>query len=973
MSYFKEHYHEFRYPIKVDESTPGFRNAQLGAIHSAAGHLSNRKDPGIITMPTGSGKTAVLIASAFIMQAKRVLIITPSRLVREQIVEEVSKLITLKEAQAIPADIPNPKVKSIQKRISSLEEWETLREFDVVVATIQSISPEYHTIPEPPTDLFDLVLIDEAHHSPARTWQRVLDHFKSSKRLLFTATPFRQDQKEIKGKFIYTYSLDQAYTDGIFGQFSFQAVVPFEGEGHDEAIARATEQKFLSDKRAGYNHRIMVRTDGVPRAKELLELYKRITNLKLDLITGNNTLASVKKKIELLKNGGLDGIVCVNMAGEGFNFPSLKIAAIHAPHKSLNVTLQFVGRFARTAGANLGPATFLAIPSDVKIEEERLYDSRAIWQVMIHNLAALRMNQEIETREALQSFTVIDAVPDLSDLSLYTLEPYYHVKIYQLQGDINIEEEIKFPSRFQMVYHGVSLPLNTAIYITREISLPRWTDDNRLSNLESDLFIFYFDRTSKLFFVCASRKSAGIYEELMDSFTHANPRVLPLVRLNKALNDLTATEFFNVGMRNRVASNTSESYRIIAGSSADKSVLRSDSRLYHRGHAFGKALDRGEQVTIGLSSASKIWSNKSSKLPELIEWCKRLAVKIISNRTPITNSGLDNLSPGEELTELPQNIISADWPKSIYLNPPMAVISDAEGNPLRVPLIYFNLSVDESASTPNATMCVITFNSLNYRFTFSLETNHFFELASENEPEIKVEHGRTVISLIEYINHEMLVFHTNDLALIDGISIFRAPPDSFSPLNTEIIEVTDWIAQNVDTRCEFGDAREGMISIHSYIGSLLESSDADIAYYDHSTGEIADYISFKNRDGRILISFYHCKKSPSANPGHDIRSMSELTTQIVKSVIWTSKQRILDNIRRRYTQRIGAHTFVKGNLEELESLLTGATAASIDFEFIAVQPGLKKDGLTAELSNMLAAGSDYLKRGGYLGVRILSS
>lgn len=101
MSYFKQHYSEFRYPNQEDGVNPCFRNAQLGTIHSASGHLSNRKDPGIITVPTGLGKTAVLIASAFVMQANRILIITPSGLVREQIADKVGKLITLKEVQAI--------------------------------------------------------------------------------------------------------------------------------------------------------------------------------------------------------------------------------------------------------------------------------------------------------------------------------------------------------------------------------------------------------------------------------------------------------------------------------------------------------------------------------------------------------------------------------------------------------------------------------------------------------------------------------------------------------------------------------------------------------------------------------------------------------------------------------------------------------------------------------------------------------
>ncbi len=340
----------FRYPLRA-EGVLGFRPAQLGAIHAAAAHFFNRSEPGIITMPTGSGKTAVLIAAAYVLRAQRVLIITPSRLVREQIAEEMASLLTLKEIGALPNDHPAPSVFSTKRRVTTATEWEAMRGYDVVVGTVQSISPEFESVPEPPADLFDLVLVDEAHH------------------------PFRQDQKEIRGRFLFTYDLKDAFDEGIFGEIAYQPVMPEVGEDHDQTIARATERQFIADREAGYRHHVMVRTDSRRRATDLVAIYESATTLRLAVVTGDKSLRYVKRIITQLQDNELDGIICVNMLGEGFNFPSLKIAAIHAPHRSLGVTLQFVGRFARTAGSDLGRATFLAIPSDIEIEAERLYDA----------------------------------------------------------------------------------------------------------------------------------------------------------------------------------------------------------------------------------------------------------------------------------------------------------------------------------------------------------------------------------------------------------------------------------------------------------------------------------------------------------------------------------------------------------------------------------------------------------------------
>ncbi|WP_425553416.1 DEAD/DEAH box helicase family protein [Kribbella hippodromi] len=51
---------------------------------------------------------------------------------------------------------------------------------DVVVGTPNVLSPSYDEIAQPPADLFDLVIFDEAHHTPAATYSVLIDAFQTS-------------------------------------------------------------------------------------------------------------------------------------------------------------------------------------------------------------------------------------------------------------------------------------------------------------------------------------------------------------------------------------------------------------------------------------------------------------------------------------------------------------------------------------------------------------------------------------------------------------------------------------------------------------------------------------------------------------------------------------------------------------------------------------------------------------------------
>ena len=363
MSYFAEHYSALKYPFECDDS-PGLRSSQLGAIHAIASYFSLRKrNAGMIVMPTGSGKTAVLMMAPFLTMAQKVLIVTPSKLVRSQIYDDYSALKTLKKAKVFDTQETAPQVFEMDHLLSD-DMRDTIEQSDVVVATSQcALSLSEDTI----STTFDLILIDEAHHSAAPTWRQILINMHNAKRYLFTATPFRMDNKEISGDVIYYYPLSMAYSDGIFGDIRY---IPIRlGPNKDTLIAKEAERVLLNDRNLGLNHFLMVRTDGKDKAKQLQNLYSECTTLKLQRIDSSMTHRTIRLCIAALKSMKIDGIICVDMLGEGFDFPNLKIAAIHAPHKSLASTLQFIGRFARTNADNIGAAKFIAMNDDELVIE----------------------------------------------------------------------------------------------------------------------------------------------------------------------------------------------------------------------------------------------------------------------------------------------------------------------------------------------------------------------------------------------------------------------------------------------------------------------------------------------------------------------------------------------------------------------------------------------------------------------------
>lgn len=962
-SYFAQHYSSIRYPISHTVSEPGLRRAQQGAIHAINAYFTLNKEPGIVTLPTGSGKTAVLMLSAFTQQAKRVLVVTPNRLVRKQTADGFRELSVLKRAEVLPENIAYPKVLEVTQQIRDTETWSSLKSYDVVVSTPHCISPHYEKIVAPPDDLFDMVLIDEGHHAPAITWKRILESFPQAKRILFTATPFRRDKKEIQGHFIYDFPLGEAWKDGIYSEIRY---VPVTGELNEEEtadirIAQTTESVYRQDQADGYAHSIMIRTNNKKRALELLKIYQENTGLKLAPIYSGIPDKEISTTISALRSHQIDGVICVDMMGEGFDFPNLKIAAIHVPHKSLQVTLQFIGRFARP-GEKIGMAKFIAAPAFIEGESVKLYNETKAWQDIVINLSEWAIGREKQNRENLKTFEGPDIFDSaLEDLSLYSLAPYQHAKIYSIPEDveINLIQLLNFKG-LEIAYRNYSHELSTVIYVVREIVEPKWSGSEHIQAISLDMALIYFDQDNRLLFINSTRKSESLYEHLASQLAAERQRPLPMHEINRILLDMKELKFHNVGMKAMTTPDPNLSYQISAGTSADKSIDQLDSEQFFQGHAAGTGKENNQKSTLGYSSNSKLWGITYQQIPELIEWYQALATKIRRKEQPITGTGLDNLSVGEEIFGIPDNVLCAHWDPSLYKKSGVqAFWTDENGDSVKTNLLQLEIQILHEESSQEQ-LCIQISADSNFRtqLLYSLKEERLFQARPGLYHPMTITKGTDKVDLLDYLISHPLMFRCIDTTVLQGRTLYRNSVQLDEGLPEDLFEILDWKAFGVNIQNEEGPEKGGLISIQSYLAKHLDSHQA--IFHDHGSGEMADFITLQEIESNYVISLYHCKGSEKPTPGARVTDVYEVMSQAMKSVNWLQISRIYRQIYHRHKST--GKKFIKGSLDDFHQVALNTRKLGIIFKVIVVQPGISQAAIDQKINRVIAGVNYYIRK-----------
>jgi superfamily II DNA or RNA helicase len=959
----------------VRVGVPGLRRGQRAAIHALIGHLTLKSEPAIAVLPTGAGKTDVAILLPYLLSARRVVIVVPSDSVRGQVAKRFETLSVLKKIGVLPEDTTSPKILKLANRISSKEDWDELRSFDVVVTTPHSISPALKGVLQPPADLFDLLLIDEAHHSPAKTWQAVLDAFPQAKRALFTATPFRRDKKQIKGTIVANYSLRDARKDGVFGDIEYHPVSTVPGEDSNVAIAKSVEHAFCEDQKAGLKHSILVRASSIPHAEALLELYGRETSLKLEVIHSQYSSKRIENAIKLLENQTLDGVICVNMLGEGFDQPSLKIAALHAPHASLGVTLQFIGRFARVGDDSLGKASFFAVPSEIEGEMESLFHEDSVWPDLIVNLAQTRVLLEDQIRSDLATFQTPEVQESgMEEVSLYALRPGFHVKVYRVPEDVDVRfgRKISLPRPFEVMYSQSSEDLSVEVLIAREQQRPRWSDQLRFGRTEYELFVVHFAPDAGLLFICASRRADSMYRAIAKEYIGEAFKGLPLYMINRVLSGLSKVECFSIGMKNRLHSAKQESYRILAGHGAHQAIRKSDGRLFHQGHVFCTANDEAQKrITIGYSSGSKIWSTGKGSIPQLIRWCSDLSRKIVSTNSKVSAPGLDILEVGVPLVNLPTNVFAVDWDPLVY-EESVEVEVDGIADPLL--LADLSLRIDRTRSSGQILHVMLDNEDTEWDFEFQVSRSNFF--TQIDGPTVIVVHAGDRLSLADFLNEYPLYFYCTDLAKIHGDEFFPSSSKG-EPFDRNLITPISWATEGVNPEREFwkkGQATGGKLSIHGYLEKTLDQAGNNVVLYDHRSGEVADFLTIAEGPQTITLSLHHCKGAGGSNAGDRVGDVYEVCGQVVKSFnLALDEKLLLKHVRRRVNKGKVRSRFIRGSVSEIERIFRESAGKRLAYRFVIVQPGISQSRVSADSLSVLAAANEFVHSLGASDVVVLGS
>ncbi|NBJ17021.1 MAG: DEAD/DEAH box helicase [Dehalobacter sp. 4CP] len=950
----------------------GLRPPQIGALHAIAAHFTVGKsfEPATVVLPTGTGKTETMLSFQIYKRLLRTLVIVPSNTLRTQISGKFLSLGILSDLGVIPPETIGPNVARLNTGLRSEEEARAIIEkANVIVALPQTLSastPEaLRVLTECCTDL----IVDEAHHIPASQWSQVRQMFSEKRIIQFTATPFRRDNKRIDGIIIFNYKLGDAQAAGYYRPINLKTIEEFgDEEKRDLRIAEEALAALRRDRNElKRDHILMARCESKERAIKVFQLYEKLApEMSPQLVySGSGRTRENREALDkLIKRGGDAShiVVCVDMLGEGFDLSNLKVAALHDAHKSLAITLQFIGRFTRKGNwEQIGEATVVVNIADPDTEAklEALYAEGADWDALIKRLSEERIDQEIRLQD------IVNSLREDGDLhtylSLWNLRPSLSTQIFKTQcEDWNPENYVTVIPKYSESWRSISRDKDVLVVVVHNKTRVRWGNYQNLLDRQYHLIIARWDKKNNALFIYASDydalKSTDLAKAITDEYTvlHHGPVIFNI------LNNVDLPLVKNLGS-SRIGAISFTSYFGPNVTEGLASIERAESALNNIACV---GYENGERVLWGCTQKrGKVWQQASGTIAQWIDWTKDTWEKVSAEEElNIANITNDFLRPNKLSKPYKEYPISVQWGEQAQV-----AFSDHQYivfGTTEVPLYLVDLRISEVRDNGEIIICLSS-EKASSEYSFRIDGNsvagYYYEKISGPDVYYLKSNG-SKIEVREYFVIDPVIVRYADGTY--SYNCYHIPiPMNAGEFPRDRLEVWEWssIPLNKESIGKAGD--QNTIQYRSF---LAVADEYDVVFNDDGKGEAGDLVCLKDIDeSTIKLCLVHCKGALGGQISNDIRNFYTICGQAQKSITikHLGMTRLYYDLKRRDEIWVseGYSRFLKGDIKPLSYFKEKARRSKLQFEVIIVQPGGSKVALSTDILKLLGTTELFIK------------
>lgn len=940
----------------------GLRPPQIGGLHAIGAHWSLYQQPATIVMPTGTGKTETMLATLVAYSPGSLLVVVPSKVLRDQTAKKFLTLGLLRYLGNLLPETRNPIVGVIKKRPQSEHDLDIFDKCNVVIATMSAMGEGANSPSLPVANHAKTLIVDEAHHIGAKGWGAFREKFIDNKVLQFTATPYRRDGKLVDGKVIYEYPLHSAQKDGYFKNINFEPVYEIDQDDADEAIAIKSVGVLRSDISSGRDHLMMARCESIGRARTIHAIYNRIAP-DLNPVLIHSEADEADTSIELIKSRRSRIAVCVNMLGEGFDLPQLKIAAVHDTHKSLAVLLQFTGRFTRSSGEAIGDATVVAniADQDVSSALERLYSEDADWNHLLSEFSSEAAKAHSELIAFLNSSERLDDSENEEriEISHHLFRPTFSTLMYEADS-FNPKKFIEGISK-ETIVHNVWIheESKTLYFVTRLEPSIRWTRSRKLRDRTWDLHVFHYDEAHHMLFVSSSDKSSA-HEKIAKAV--GATRLISGDIIFRALGRINRLIFQNVGVTKHGRRNLR--YAMYTGSDVATALSVSERAGSVKSNLSGTGWENGEPVTIGCSYKGRVWARDPGSIPELVKWCEVVGNKIKDEGIDTANIIANVLIP-EEVTILPdKQVLSIEWPIEIIRQSEERVVIKKGAVERSVSLFDLKFIKTDHVASQVEFDLITDPDDVWAKLFLTVGGNDGFKVTKSTLDAVTIRVGNLELPIEEYFSNYPPMIRFIDISELDGNLLIKPQNTQDLVFPEDRFEVWDWEGVDMQKESIWKGGNERQNSIQWKAAQQFIAGNFDVVFDDDSAGEAADLVCFKEEDDHIRLSLVHCKFTKGTTAGERVSDVVEVSSQAVRSAKWKWKFKDLcRHVLEREKKLSGGRTtrFLKGVGSDMNRFVKLSRFKEIRPEIIIVQPGLSKANHTTDQTAVLAAAHSYLK------------